>query len=141
MDAHADHRLHWFAEANTIASRDFISEIKFIFFRKKVRNISVYDCSNKSLKSRFAILQGQGSRVSMGSKNPMLVPPREAAGSLKPPMIPNGLEMKKMQTSRASFASSSKAGNNRVVPVIPDIEIEVCILYFYFIAESNEKKV
>ena len=57
----------------------------------------------------------------------MLVAPGEPANSLKPPMIgqmPNGLEMRKMQTSRASFASGSRMGN-KVAPVIPEIEVEV----------------
>ncbi|XP_060578903.1 inositol 1,4,5-trisphosphate receptor type 2-like isoform X2 [Ruditapes philippinarum] len=37
--------------------------------------------------------------------------------------MPNGLEMKKMQASRGSFASGSRAGN-KVVPVVPEIEVE-----------------
>lgn len=89
--------------------------------RKSMASLSARPSSKNSRRG-----QG-GSRVSMGSKNPMLVSPTEPAGSLKPPVIgrmPNGLEMRKMQSSKASFASSSKAGNNRVAPVIPDIEIE-----------------
>ncbi|XP_053404110.1 inositol 1,4,5-trisphosphate receptor type 2-like isoform X2 [Mercenaria mercenaria] len=66
------------------------------------------------------------SRADTNQKSHMLVPPGEPAGSLKPPMagqMPNGLEMKKMQNSRLSFASGSKTGN-KVAPVVPEIDIE-----------------
>jgi hypothetical protein len=66
-------------------------------------------------------------------KGHLLVTPGEPANSLKPPMIgqmPNGLEMKKMHASRGSFASGSRAGN-KVVPVVPEIEVEVCCISIF----------
>lgn len=84
-----------------------------------------------------------GSRAGKGNNGSMLMaPPQSPGGMLKPPGpsvggmkspggLPNGIEMKRVNTSKLSVGSSgAKLGANKVAPIVPEIEVEVNKEYF-----------